>query len=233
MKLIRLLTVTISLLSTTYSLGDTNTCNKVLTEPISIILDRSIIQNAGLPFYLHKGEGPFDTTLAMNISYEPVLYLRKFLEQKLELKSKLKFLTSWNPTGEGHITTITPPEYYNILRPFVSSEKMEKIAVENRIQESDVKIFGLGRGKKEINGVMEQTFFLIVYSENLLKIRNEIYLEFVKNGGNPELWNPNSFYPHITIGYTSRDLHESDGILKDVEHSLDDRFQISIGHVTD
>jgi len=226
-RLMRFLSVTITLLSTCYSLGNTNACNNVLTEPMSITLQPSIIQNEEMPFYTHKGDGPFDTTLAMNISYEPVLNLRRILEQTLDLK--LKFLTAWNPAGEGHITTVTPPEYYNVLRPFISAEKMEEIALTHNIQASDVKILGLGRGEKEINGKIEQTFFLIAYSENLLRIRTEIYDEFVKNGGNPDSWNPNKFYPHITIGYTNKDLHESDGILKDVEHSLDNRFQIIIG----
>ena len=190
----------------------------------TVVIDKKITDGKSLPFISHKGNTPFATALAMNIDYSQVLYLRKVINQTLNLN--LKFLTTWDPNGEAHITTITPPEYDNILKPFVSIEKIEEIALANKIQDSDVDILGLGHGQKELAGKIEETFFLIAQSKNLLKIRNDIYAEFIKNGGSSKNWNPNSFYPHITIGFTQRDLHESDGVIKDLEHSQDSRFKI-------
>jgi 2'-5' RNA ligase len=146
----------------------------------------------------------------------------------LNLEKPLNYFKGWNPTGEAHVTTITPVEYFWILKNYVDMKKINQIANELKIQNSDLTVLGLGRGQTLIDGKIEETYFVIVHSENLLKIRRSIYQEYLKAGGNPANWNPENFYPHITIGFTKRDLHEKDGVLKDVEHSLDNRFELVI-----
>lgn len=187
-------------------------------------LSKNIYLTQKLPFESHQGQGPFDTALAMNIPYSPAKALRLRLEDYLQYP--LRFFTGWNKEGEAHITVITPPEYSDVLKAFVSIERIEEIAQDNNIQTSDLTILGLGRGSLNINNKTEETYFLIAESKNLVKIRQEIYKEFLKNGGNPSAWNPNHFHPHITIGYSLRDLHEADGVIKDVMHSLDNRFEL-------
>jgi hypothetical protein len=189
-----------------------------------IPISKNIYQDADLPFEPHRGPGPFDNALALNIQYTPIKSTRDMLSAYLHYT--LQFFTGWNKTGEAHITVITPPEYANILKNFVSIERIEEIALLNDIQSSDLTILGLGRGVANINNKAQETYFIIMKSNNLLKIRQQIYKEFVKNGGDKNAWNPNHFYPHITVGYSLRDLHEEDGVIKDVAHSLDDRFEL-------
>ncbi|MCW8450803.1 2'-5' RNA ligase family protein [Legionella quinlivanii] len=189
-----------------------------------ISLSKTIYVNSSLPFESHQGAGPFDTAIAMNIQYQPVKTIREELSSYLQYP--LRFFTGWNEDGEAHITVITPPEYSDIIKKFVSIERMEEIALQNTIQASDLKVLGLGRGVVNINDKAEETYFLIVKSRNLLKIRQLVYEEFVKNGGNKDAWNPRHFHPHITVGYSLRDLHEADGVIKDVMHSLDTRFEL-------
>ncbi|RUR06447.1 hypothetical protein [Legionella sp. km772] len=203
---------------------------------IELPLSKSIYLNDSLSFESHRGEGAFDTALAMNIQHIPVKAIRDRLS--LYLHYPLRFFTEWNKNGEAHITVITPPEYTYILKPFISIDRMEEIAVQNYIQDSDLNVLGLGKGSLPINNRVEETYFIIIKSTNLLKIRHKIYEEFVKNGGDKNAWDPNHFYPHITVGYSLRDLHEADGVIKDIEHALDDRFKLTLigqilGLVTD
>ncbi|MCM2280544.1 MAG: hypothetical protein NDI61_01710 [Bdellovibrionaceae bacterium] len=165
----------------------------------------------------------------MNIRYAPVQGLKSRIETALDLTIPLKIFTGWNPNGEAHVTTITPPEFDLVLKGFVAPERMNAIAREMRIQESDLEILGVGRGEATLDGKKEETYFLIVRSANLLKIRRAIHAEFVRNGGKASSWNPEHFFPHITIGFTKRDLHENDGVLKDVANSLDERFHLIVG----
>lgn len=189
-----------------------------------IPLSKSIYVNDNLPFESHQGSGPFDTAIAMNIQYAPVKSIRDMLSAYLNYP--LRFFTGWNKEGEAHITVITPPEYTNVIKKFVGIERIEEITLENYIQTSDLTVLGLGRGVVNINDKAEETYFIIVESNNLLKIRQQIYEEFVNNGGDKNAWDPKHFHPHITVGYSLRDLHEADGVIKDVAHSLDIRFEL-------
>lgn len=177
-----------------------------------------------LEMIVKEGAGSFDNILAMNINYQPIKKLREDLEKTLDLK--LDFLRAWNKLGEAHITVITPVEYANVLKPFISMDEIKDIAQSNFIQYSEILPLGIGSGKKEINGKIEETFFMIMESPNLRKIRQKIYALFIEKGGNPNSWNPQHYFPHVTIGFTKRDLHENDGILKNMEYSSDPRFEL-------
>ncbi len=191
-----------------------------------IHLSPAILENDQLPFESHRGNQPFATALAMNIQYVPVKQVRLALSPFLQYD--LNFFTGWNKNGEAHITVITPPEYDNILRPYVDIARIEQIAAQYDIQHSDLTVLGLGRGRVEINHRWEETYFIIMHSNNLLKIREQIYQEYLRNGGPAKNWDPKHFYAHITVGYSLRDLHETDGVIKDVAHSLDQRFQLDM-----
>lgn len=196
-------------------------------QPKTLQISKKVFETSQLPFVSHKGAGEFDTALAMNVPYEPVKELRKQLES--ELGQKLKFFTGWEKEGEAHITVVTPPEYFHLLKDKISIEEIEKIARAHKIQNSSFEVVGLGSATREINGKPETTYFVMVRALNLSEIRKQIFRAFVKAGGNKNKWDPEQFYPHITIGYTERDLHESDGVLKDVAHSLDPKFHLEIG----
>jgi 2'-5' RNA ligase len=179
-------------------------------------------RNADMPFLSHKGPGDFDNALALNVRYQPIQELRVAIEK--ETGRRLDFLKSWSPQGEAHVTTITPPEFLK-LKKHLTMEHIERIAAK-RIQKADLEVLGIGSGRKEIDGQVEETFFVIVESKLLRQLRREIHRAYVKRGGSAGDWDPERFYPHVTIGYTKRDLHEQDGILKDLAHSKDTRFRL-------
>ncbi len=208
-----------------------NTCSYFLSKnsnPKSLTISADALRNESMPFLEHIGlpDDRFGTSLAMNIQYPPIVSLREQITQQLGLSTPLKFFTGFNKNGEAHVTTVTPVEYHDKLRRFVSPEKMSEIAMRFNIQSSDLEILGLGCGQAVLSGKNEDTYFVIIRSENLLRIRRAIYEEYLRNGGIPSEWNPEHFFPHITIGYTLRDLHEDDGVFKDLVHSLDARFRL-------
>lgn len=183
----------------------------------------------------HFGEKKWQGTLAMNITYKPIRTIRGVIEKKLYDGKPLDYLKSWNSAGEAHITTITPVEYQecmwseeNEIR-ILHMKKIEKIALAQKIQSSDITYFGLGYGEKVFAGQnqADQTHFVIVRSQNLLNIRKEIYSAYLKNGGDSKCWDPNLFFPHITIGFTHKDIHYPD-VKKNMEHSVDQRFNFKI-----
>lgn len=192
--------------------------------PIDVEYSSNIYDNSSLVFEKHQGAGRFDSSLAMNITYEPVVQVRTAIESTIN--KKLDYFKQWNPYGEAHITVVTPPEYYDILRQCLTMDEIEDIAEEENIQNSFFEIEGIGSGKVLINSQEEETYFLIVKSQDLINVREKIYDACNKNGGSDTAWDYSEFYPHITIGYTKRDLHIQDGVVKDVAHSLDGRFKL-------
>lgn len=197
----------------------TNLFSKPLKE---VFVTTEIYQNFDQRFYTYSGDGKYDSFLAMNIKYAPIKNLRSQIESALNLK--LDYLKLLKPEGEAHITVITPIEFYDVLKNKLTIEDINKIARRYNIQSSKISIPQIGSAKKTVNGKETETFFIIADSDNLRHIRWQVYYEFVRRGGNKNAFDPAWFFPHITIGYIGRDLHESDGVLKNLKHSYDSRF---------
>lgn len=178
-----------------------------------------------MPFLSHTGLEPFDNALALNVTYERVKYLRPKIERATG--RKLKIFQGWNPEGEAHVTVITPPEFANILSRFLTMKDIEIIAQSEDIQKADLTVYGIGSGKKQIDGKEEETFFLIVDSMRLRSIRHKIWKSYVKKGGSQDDWDPTWFFPHVTIGFTKQDIHEPD-IIKNIRSSHDKRFRLTL-----
>lgn len=159
-------------------------------------LDKEIFKKE--QFISHVEEKPFGSYLIMNINFKSVkklfISLDGFLNGSLNKKKA---------RSEAHITIITPPEYDNILKKYISIDEINKIALESDLQNSQFKPLCIGKG--EFEG--RQTYYLVVRSIGLLKIRKKIFELYKSRGGNPSQFDPNLFYPHITIGYTNSDLH--------------------------
>lgn len=182
------------------------------------------------------GEGDWKATLAMNIKYKPIKALRNEIEKKI-MGQELLFFKGWNPNGEAHVTTITPVEYQNCMWSkerkikVLHMRDIEDIATSMHIQDSDMTVVGVGSGVKDNfegrEGIKDETFFVIIESDNLIDIRKNIYEKYLKNGGDPGCWNPTHFFPHVTIGFTHQDIHEPD-VYKDEKNSLDDRMHLVI-----
>lgn len=188
-----------------------------------LAISSAITYNARMPFF-ERTPG-----LALNVEYQDVKRLRSEISKIIG--RELAFFKGWDKQGEAHVTTITPPEYNFQLKPYVSPEAINRIAQDFDIQSADVSVLGIGSGKKLFKGEMGETFFIIVRSNKLLQIRQAIYQEYLKNKGpvsGPNAFDPNRFYPHITVGFTHEDIHENDGLIKDVKHSWDERFSLNI-----
>ncbi len=166
-------------------------------------LDSSVLDNKNLEQLNHSGSGQFSTYLSMDIQYKPIKELWKQVEKETGLKLKNR--------GEAHITTITPVEFFHQLKDVVSIEEIDQIAKESSIQSSKFKIVCLGRGVKD----EMSTYYVVLESNDLLNIRKKVEKLFLEKGGKKGLFRAENFFPHITVGFTKRDLHESDGIIKD------------------
>lgn len=143
--------------------------------------------------------------LSMELNYKPSEQLRLELEKDLGKTLKNR--------GEAHITVLTPPEY-NALKSKITIQEINEIALANQIQQSAVKPICVGAGESKNNNALK-TYYVVVDAQNLLKIRKEIAETFANRGGDPEKFDAENFYPHITLGFTDRDLHqESDGVIK-------------------
>lgn len=160
-------------------------------------------------FIPHTESKPFGSYLAMNLADAPYKPLQPQIEviEGLSLKSR----------GEAHITVITPLEYENILKNHISIEEINTIALESGIQSSHIQNICIGRGQKVVHGKIEKTHYVVIDSPNLFKIRRLIHSAYIKKGGNDQDFKPEHFFPHVTIGFTLKDLHFEDGITKDKE----------------
>lgn len=99
-------------------------------------------------------------------------------------------------------------------------EEIDSIALKRKIQSSKFKIVCIGRGQVKLPQGELATYFLVVQSQDLLEIRKEIGNLFLQKGGDPKMFRVENFYPHITLGFTEKDLHESDGVLKSNQSCL-------------
>jgi hypothetical protein len=192
----------------------------MVSAQTELTIPTAIYQNQEEIFYYH------DTTLVMNITYAPIKNLRQKLNQALG--KDLDYFKTWNENGEAHITVVTPNEYFNVLKSKLSMREIEAIAERYEIQSSKINVLGIGSGKVSLDGKDEETFFVIVDSADLRLIRQMIFYEFTRRGGDRSAFDPSWFFPHITIGYTKRDLNEADGIIKNLKYSFDKRFRLKI-----
>ncbi|MGZ5279963.1 MAG: hypothetical protein ACXWC9_08475, partial [Pseudobdellovibrionaceae bacterium] len=101
----------------------------------------------------------------------------------------------------------------------VTIQQINQLARKMNIQRSSFTVQCMGRGEAQIDGQNQQTYFVVVQSEDLLRIRRAIQALVRKSDNGLSKFNADAFYSHITLGYTERDLFEDDGILKDCTHS--------------
>jgi 2'-5' RNA ligase len=145
---------------------------------------------------------PHPNYLSMSLTYAPVAELLRSLEANLAVSLKNR--------GEAHVTVLTPPEF-DILKTKLTMDEINEIANQNAIQSSDLNFLCVGEA---VNRQEMKTYFLVVRSENLLKIRQAIQNLYRSRGGLKK-FEATHFYPHVTMGFTERDLHEEgDGVVK-------------------
>lgn len=163
------------------------------------------------PFIAHIGKTAMKSYLAINIRFAPIAELRQRLETDLSTELKYRL--------EAHITVITPVEFDKVLSKKISIFEINALAEKSKIQSLIFKPICIGKGSQQIlsegNSVLADTYFAVVSSDELFRLRLEIQKLFVRKGGNAKDFNPDKFFPHITLGFTHRDLHLEDGVIKD------------------
>ncbi|MCC7442603.1 MAG: 2'-5' RNA ligase family protein [Bdellovibrionales bacterium] len=175
-----------------------------LLPALVFTVSASLFSGADAPFLQHTGPG-FDSYLAQNLPYAPVPAFVSDVEREFGLTLRTR--------GEAHVTVITPPEAIR-LGSHLSIQRIHELA-SPEVQRAALVPICLGRGQKALGGRLESTFFVVLNSSDLLDLRRRIAFEFQTAGGAPEAFDAESFHPHITLGFTLRDLHLQDGVIKD------------------
>lgn len=170
-------------------------------------LSRSALDNRQVPFLSHVGSAPMSNYLAMNLRFSPFDELRQQVEQRLGFKLKQR--------GEAHITTITPVEFDSALQKHLSMNDINTLAARRRIQNTPFSVVCVGRGAAVLKGKTEYTYYAVVHSPGLTQIREDIAQVFNRRGGSNLAFDSRRYSPHVTLGFTDRDLHESDKVFKD------------------
>jgi 2'-5' RNA ligase len=149
--------------------------------------------------------------LAMVTPYPPTRELLQALEARLsELSGAPAKLLN---RGESHVTVITPPEFA-VLKKSLSIDAINLIAREEKLQSAKLEALCVGRGQASLDGRLEETYFVVVRSPDLLRLRRRIEKLFRQKGGTVEAFDAERYFPHITLGFTKDDLHESQGVIK-------------------
>lgn len=145
---------------------------------------------------------------AQKIPFSPIDQLRTELEELTEQRLKHR--------GEAHITVITPPEYRQVLSEFLTMQEIHHLAYAFGLQDSPFHIACLGRGvlRNKNEEIEKKTYFLLIESPRLIEFREKIQIIYEQRGGVPGGFLAHQYFPHITVGFTHRDLHESDGVIK-------------------
>jgi hypothetical protein len=149
--------------------------------------------------------------VGMKVPYEPIAELKKKVEarQGVTLQSR----------GEAHITVVTPPEM-NVLRTRLSLEQINSLIARSNIQATKIQVDCLGRGQLKQGNKTLATYFLLVKAPGLFQIREKLRQQFVTAGGDPQAFVVDRLRPHVTVGFTERDLHAEDGVIKDSRSCL-------------
>lgn len=145
--------------------------------------------------------------LSLDLPYAPFEKMR----QEVERSEQLQLLHR----GEAHITVLTPPEF-NQMKKRLNMKEIEILADKMNLQKSAYDSYCIGKGISQ----GDRTYFVVIQSEDLFKIRKAIHALYVSKGGDTKDFNPELYHPHVTLGFTKRDLHLQDGVTKDASSCI-------------
>lgn len=163
----------------------TLTALSVQTNLPTYTLEGSLAQE--VPFIAHTSREHLGRYLARNVVFYPIERFMSDIDWMYFMNVKSR--------GEAHITVIDPLEYER-LHSKIDIAEINQIFGPS-IQNTHFTVECLGEGKKEINGRLEYTFFLVVSSPELLQIRQKISNIFLERGGDPKDFDPKLYFLHI------------------------------------
>lgn len=181
---------------------------------LSFFLDLSALDNRNVNFIPHTVPKPFQSYVSYEIQYGPV---KSLLEDLKKITGPL------TDRGEAHITVITLPEFDNVLSKKLTIEEINEVVLAENIQAATYEPVCIGTGSKG----NRTAYYLVVKSPDLIRIRKSVRDLFIAKDGDPEAFDENHYYPHVTLGYINDDVHESDGLYKTKETCPEDWYVIT------
>lgn len=179
----------------------------------SLNLKSSIYNTESVKFIPHKGVGRWDNYLVMNLPFEPVadVFKQVLVREGVQLTSR----------GEAHLTIITPIEYWEVLKSVgITIDEINTLAIKAQIQKLKFTSLCIGRGSAIIDSNVENTFYIVVESQQAMEMRKAIQTLYISRGGNADKFLVSNYHPHVTVGFTKRDLHESDKVIKNKDSCI-------------
>ncbi|KAJ2864361.1 hypothetical protein GGH94_002972 [Coemansia aciculifera] len=178
-------------------------------------LPRDALDSHDVPFSNHSDSKPFGSYLQQTLDFTRFADLFKAINATVgTLQSR----------GEAHITVVTPPEYDRVLKPAgVTIEEIEDIARQCGLQSARLQPVCVGRFSGSLPHPMSEAdngaflLYSLVVADvfgDLAGIRQEVFKLYRKKGGEGALFQPEGFWPHVTLGFDRRDLFIEDGIYK-------------------
>jgi len=176
-------------------------------ESLEFKLDEIRISGQSESYIRHSGDQRFANYIGVNLKFAPYQKLFNELQNKFgPLKNR----------GDAHVTVITPVEYEDVLKSHLSISEIHDLAEKFKLQEASFKAICLARSIADLKDhPQESTYYVVLEAPDLVQFRRRVFEAFVAKGGSSKTFDPEHFYPHITIGFSLRDLHESDGVKKD------------------
>lgn len=144
--------------------------------------------------------------LAVPLPFTPIDQLRQKLEAHLKVKLQHR--------GEAHVTIITPPEW-SILSQVLNMDELEKLVLKEKLMKSKLKVKCLKKVTATLKGRQEDSWFVAIDSPGMKDFRQEAWRLYVARGGSGDDFKWQRWAPHITVGFTARDLHDEDQVNKE------------------
>lgn len=141
------------------------------------------------------------------------LPLTAFEKMRHDVEAKEK--VTLKHRNEAHITVITPPEFTE-LKKHITMDEIEALAASMGLNKASYNLLCVGKGTAQ----KKATYFVVVQSEDLFKIRKAIEILYKKKGGTDSGFKAEQYHPHVTLGFTEKDLHAQDGVMKDASSCL-------------
>lgn len=145
--------------------------------------------------------------LSLEVDFPPAAALRVTINDR--------FGTELKHRGEAHLTVVTPPELQKILASGLTIDEIKGIAQQLNLSAAKIDPVCLGMGRAKVASEVLRTFYVVVDSVLVRRFRDAIAKVLVSRGTDPAVFDPRRYFPHVSIGYTQRDLHEADGVMKD------------------
>lgn len=181
---------------------ESNTESEVLEDnQAPFIISDTVLDTSGSQNLNSQGRDH----VSMVVPFAPVNDVKKQIEARTAISLKDR--------GEAHVTVITPPELSVLKHHLSGAEILDSLGNDN-LQGETFETVCVGSGSKSAGSTTLRTFFVVVKSAGLVARRRALEDKFIENGGEPGAFSAQKFYPHITIGFTKRDLHEQDGVIK-------------------